>query len=128
MDTCSPKDESFLYKLKSHHFLSDIKLEMMWQKARKAEKASASCYFFLLQHIQSRNQSCHDQTSEAHEATQNQLIFIQKICIFRFMNQAHELQMGKLREMWFEGHQRDPSKVPARAPRLTPGLGWSNLP
>ena len=26
------------------------------------------------------------------------------------MDQAHELQMEKLREMWFGGHQRDPSK------------------
>ena len=27
------------------------------------------------------------------------------------MNQAHEPQMGKLREMWFGGHQGDPSRV-----------------
>ena len=26
------------------------------------------------------------------------------------MDQAHEPQMGKLREMWFGGHQGDPSK------------------
>ena len=80
-DMCPPGDESFLHKLKSHHLSSDIKLKVMWQKAGKAGKASASCYFFLLQLIQSRNQSCHDQTSEAPEMTQNQLIFILKICI-----------------------------------------------
>ena len=108
---CPPGDESFLHKLKSHHLSSDIKLKVMWEKARKARKASASCYFFLLQLIQLRKQSCHDQTSEAPETTQNQLIFILKICIFWFMNQAHEPQMGKFRKMWFSRALNKGSKV-----------------
>ena len=51
-------------KLKSHHFSSDIKLKLMWQKAGKV---SASCHFFLLQPSQSKIKSNHDQTSEAPE-------------------------------------------------------------
>ena len=30
------------------------------------------------------------------------------------MNQAHEPQMGKLREMWFRGYQRDLSRFPSK--------------
>ena len=43
------------FSLKFHQFSSNIKLKMMWQKAGKAEKASASRCFFLLQHTQLRN-------------------------------------------------------------------------
>ena len=50
MDTCPTGEESFFYKLKFHQSSSDIKLKMMWQKAGKAEKASASRCFSLLQH------------------------------------------------------------------------------
>ena len=39
------------------------------------------------------------------------------------MNQAHEPQMVKLREMWFGGHQRDPSKVPSKGSKVDTWLG-----
>ena len=34
------------------------------------------------------------------------------------MDQAHEPQMGKLREMWFGGHQGDPSRVPSKGSKI----------
>ena len=34
------------------------------------------------------------------------------------MDQAHEPQMEKLREMWFGGHQGDPSKVPNKVSKI----------
>ena len=39
------------------------------------------------------------------------------------MNQAHEPQMGKFREMWFGGHQRDPSRVPSKGSKVDTWLG-----
>ena len=49
------------------------------------------------------------------------------------MDQAHEPQMGKLREMWFGGHQGDPNKVPNKGSKVDiwlgvtqPALGSSN--
>ena len=39
------------------------------------------------------------------------------------MDQAHEPQMGKLREMWFGGHQGDPSRVPNKGSKIDPWLG-----
>ena len=39
------------------------------------------------------------------------------------MDQAHEPQIGKLREMWFGGHQRDPSKVPNKDSKIDTWLG-----
>ena len=34
------------------------------------------------------------------------------------MDQVHEPQMGKLREMWFGGHQGDPSRVPNKGSKV----------
>ena len=34
------------------------------------------------------------------------------------MNQLHEPQMGKFREMWFGGHQGDPSRVPSKGSKV----------
>ena len=34
------------------------------------------------------------------------------------MDQAYELQMEKLREMWFGGHQGDPSRVPSKGSKI----------
>ena len=45
------------------------------------------------------------------------------MCIIRIMNQAHESQMGKFREMWFEGHQGDPSKVLNMGSKVDTWLG-----
>ena len=45
------------------------------------------------------------------------------MCILCFMNQAHEPQMGKLREIWFGGHQGDPSRVPSKGPKIDTWLG-----
>ena len=39
------------------------------------------------------------------------------------MNQAHEPQMGKLREMWFGGHQRDPNRVLSQGSNVDTWLG-----
>ena len=39
------------------------------------------------------------------------------------MNQAHEPQMGKLREMWFRGHQGDPNRVPSKSSKIDTWLG-----
>ena len=39
------------------------------------------------------------------------------------MNQAHEPQMEKFREMWFEGHQRDPNRVPRKGSKVDTWLG-----
>ena len=39
------------------------------------------------------------------------------------MNQAHEPQMGKLREMRFEGYQGDPSRVPNKGSKVDTWLG-----
>ena len=39
------------------------------------------------------------------------------------MNQAHEPQMGKLREMWFGEHQGDPSSVPSKGSKVDTWLG-----
>ena len=39
------------------------------------------------------------------------------------MDQAHEPQMGKLREMWFGGHQGDPSRVPNKGSKVDTWLG-----
>ena len=30
------------------------------------------------------------------------------------MDQAHKPQIGKLRKMWFEGHQGDPNRFPSK--------------
>ena len=38
------------------------------------------------------------------------------------MDQAHEPQMGKLREIWFGG-QGDPSRVPSKGSKVDIGLG-----
>ena len=35
----------------------------------------------------------------------------------------HEPQMGKLREIWFGGHQGDPSRVPSKGPKIDTWLG-----
>ena len=53
----------------------------------------------------------------------NWLIFIPKICIFRFMNQAHEPQMGKLREMWFGGHQKGSQQSSSKDSKVDTWLG-----
>ena len=39
------------------------------------------------------------------------------------MNQAHEPQMGKFREMWFGGHQGDPNRVPSKGSKVDTWLG-----
>ena len=44
--------------------------------------------------------------------------FILKMCILWFMDQAHEPQMGKLREMWFGGYQGDPDRVPSKGSKV----------
>ena len=111
MDTCPLGDESFLHKLKSHHFSSDIKLKLMWQKAGKA---SASCHFFLLQPSQSKIKSSHDQTFEAPKNDIKSAHFHTK----NVYSQVHEPQMGKLREMWFGGHQGDPGRVPSKGSKV----------
>ena len=45
------------------------------------------------------------------------------MCILYFMDQSHEPQMGELREMWFEGHQGDPSRVPSKGSKIDIWLG-----
>ena len=45
------------------------------------------------------------------------------MCILWFMDQAHEPQMGELREMWFGGHQGDPSRVPSKGSKIDIWLG-----
>ena len=45
------------------------------------------------------------------------------MCILWFMDQAHELQIGKLREMWFGKHQGDPSRVPNKGSKVDTWLG-----
>ena len=45
------------------------------------------------------------------------------MCLLWFMDQAHEPQIGKLREMWFGGHQGDPSKVPSKGFKVDTWLG-----
>ena len=40
------------------------------------------------------------------------------MCILWFMDQAHEPQMGKLREMRFGWYQRDPSRVPNKGSKI----------
>ena len=45
------------------------------------------------------------------------------MCILWFMDQAHEPQMGKLREMWFGGHQGDPSRVSNKGSKIDSWLG-----
>ena len=40
------------------------------------------------------------------------------MCILWFMDQAHEPQMGKLREMWFRGNQGDPNRVPNKGSKI----------
>ena len=39
------------------------------------------------------------------------------------MGQTHEPQMGKLREMWFGGHQGDLSRVPRKGFKIDTWLG-----
>ena len=39
------------------------------------------------------------------------------------MDQAHEPQMRKFREMWFEGHQGDPNRVPNKGSKIDTWLG-----
>ena len=39
------------------------------------------------------------------------------------MDRAHEPQMGKFREMWFGGHQGDPSNVPSKGSKVDNWLG-----
>ena len=34
------------------------------------------------------------------------------------MDQAHEPQIGKLRKVWFGGHQGDPSKVSSKDSKI----------
>ena len=58
-------------------------------------EASASGHFFLLQPIQSRTKSSHDQAIKAPKTTWNQFIFILKMCILWFMDQAHKPQIGE---------------------------------
>ena len=38
------------------------------------------------------------------------------------MDQTHEPQMGKLREMWFGGHQGDPNRVPSKDSKVNTWL------
>ena len=45
------------------------------------------------------------------------------MCILWFMDQAHEPQMGKRREIWFGGHQGDPSRVPNKGSKIDTWLG-----
>ena len=49
------------------------------------------------------------------------------MCILLFMDQAHEPQMGKLREMWFGGHQRDPNRIPSTGLQVDTWLGVMQL-
>ena len=39
------------------------------------------------------------------------------------MDQAHEPQIGKFREMWFRGHQGDPSRFPSKGSKVDTWLG-----
>ena len=39
------------------------------------------------------------------------------------MDQAHEPQIGKLRKVWFGGHQGDPSKVSSKDSKIDTWLG-----
>ena len=99
----------------------------MWHKAEgdvtESWEALTSCPFFLLQPIQSKTRSSHDQAIKAPETTWNPFIFILKTCILGFMNQAHEPQMRKLREMWFGGHQGDPSRVSSKGSKIDTWFG-----
>ena len=45
------------------------------------------------------------------------------MCILWFMDQAHEPQIGKLRKVWFGGHQGDPSRVPSKGSKIDTWLG-----
>ena len=100
---------------------------LMWHKVEmdvtENWKASASCPFFLLQPSRSKIKSSHYQAIKAPKITWNQLIFILKMCILRFMDQAHEPQMGKLREIWFGGHHGDSSKVLSKGSKVDTWLG-----
>ena len=94
----------------------------MWQKAEsdvtESWEASASCPFFLLQPIWLRTKSSHHQAIKVPETIWNQFISILKMCILWFMDQVHEPQMGKLREMWFEGHQGDTNRVSSKGSKV----------
>ena len=39
------------------------------------------------------------------------------------MDQVHEPQIGKFREIWFEEHQGDPSRVPSKGSKIDIWLG-----
>ena len=39
------------------------------------------------------------------------------------MDQAHEPQMGKLREMYFKGHQGNPGRVSSKGSKIDTWLG-----
>ena len=39
------------------------------------------------------------------------------------MNQVHEPQMGKLREMWFGGHQRESQQSSSKGSKVDTWLG-----
>ena len=120
---CPPGDESFLHKLKSHHLSNDIKLKVMWQKVRKVGKASASCYFFPFQLIQSRKQSCYDQTSETPETTQNQLIFILKHVFSGSWTKHMNSKWGNLGKCGLEGTKGDPNRVLSKGSKVDTWLG-----
>lgn len=93
----------------------------MWQKAEKS--FSQRLLLSSPTHFSQRTQSCHDKAFKAPETWRNQLMFILKMCILWFMNQAHEPQMGKLREMWFGGHQGDSSRVSSKGSKVDIWLG-----
>ena len=79
---------------------------LMWHKAGMTWH-KASYVSFLLQPIRSRIEGSHNQAMKASWTTWNQFIIMPKTCTLWFMDQAHEPQIGKLREMWFGWHQRD---------------------
>ena len=79
---------------------------LMWHKAGMTWH-KASYVSFLLQPIRSRIEISHNQAIKASRTTWNQFIIMPKTCTLWFMDQAHEPQIGKLREMWFGWHQRD---------------------
>ena len=89
-------------------FLMWHKTEVTWQKVGKLQLAVSQSFSNPFGQGQGR----HNQAMKDFETTWNQFIIMPKTCTFWFMNQAHEPKWGKLREMWFGRHQRDPSRVP----------------
>ena len=124
-DTCPLGVKPFLHKLKFHHFSCDIKLKVTWQKAGKPQPAVPS---FVSSPFSPEPREAMTRPWKLLKQLEINSFSYQKCVLSSSWTKHMNPKRGNLRKCGLEGTKGIPGEFLARAPRLTPSLGWYNLP